>query len=153
MNFEAGRGRDVSDGVAPNDGPSEPWAHRIVSLEPRPAPPPARTRPLHLDDDLATGSNERSTPAQQPVGVAADSDVAVEEEDGLPAPGAGQSVEHRPLEDGTASPSGQGDGRRRRVDTQHSNPPPSQSVEHPPRTAPDVENGCGQARQELALAG
>jgi len=84
---QAGGQSQLGDGVRTDDGPPEPGPVGRTPLEAGPIGAPARGRTagaLDLDDHGAIVGQEVAAAAQEALGIAADADVPVGEEDGAP---------------------------------------------------------------------
>jgi len=77
---QAAGGGQIGDGVGADYGPGERFATEIVALEPGGERAPARARRGYLGDDLTRPTRELAATIEQSGRVAADADVAVEEE-------------------------------------------------------------------------
>src|SRR5438270_3856990 len=148
---EAGRASDGVDRVTPHDGPREPAARVLLALEPGAAGAPTAAGRLDLGDDRAAGAQQRCAAFEKAARVAADAEVAVQEEDCLPPPCAGEGIEHRPLEDGAPLAPGEGGSGGRRIDAEGRDPLPGERVEHPTGPASHIEDGPADACKQNAL--
>ncbi len=139
--LEARSAGQAGDGVGADDGPGEGLAAPAVALEPGGEPAPASPGRLDLGDHRALAADDLPATLEKPGRVAADADVAVEQEGGAPAALARQRTEDVALENGGAAHAGQGDSRRRRVDAQRRDPLRRQADDEAARPQPRSMTG------------
>ena len=104
---QPGVGGRAADGVDADVRPVEPAAALGAALEPHAVGAQSRARGVQLDEHPAGGTDELAAAGQQGRRVAADADVAVGEQDGVPAALAGHRVEDRAAERGRTGRAGQ----------------------------------------------
>ncbi|GAA2985632.1 hypothetical protein Sfulv_17650 [Streptomyces fulvorobeus] len=92
------------------------------------------------DEEPARGEQVRRPPQQQGR-VAADADVAVEEQDSAPAALPGKRFEDRPAQGGTTESPGTVDRGIADVDTERAVTAGRERGHQPPGSAPDVQDG------------
>ncbi|WP_220296205.1 hypothetical protein [Streptomyces sp. MBT84] len=100
---------------------------------------------VDFDEEKARRSGELDTAAQQGARVAADSDVAVDQQNGPPSSLGWQSVEHRSAQCDSAESDGMGRRAGGYVDAECENSTAQECSAQPARSAADVENGADAA--------
>ena len=104
-----------------------------------------------LDHDPTLGDEQLAGPVQQGDRVAADADVAVGEQGGLPAPLARQPVEDVAAQRGHAARHGSGRPASRRRRCRARRGPAGQRRGQPARAAADVEGVARAVREQLEV--
>ncbi|MFF2937835.1 hypothetical protein [Streptomyces mirabilis] len=103
---------------------------------------------LDLDEQDTRRCDELHTPSEQGPGVAADTDVPVGQQEGLPGSLTRKGGEHRPAQCRPAESDSAGDRPRGNVDTDGEDALVQECPAQPARSAADVQNGAGAALQQ-----
>ncbi|GGN65460.1 hypothetical protein GCM10011579_035900 [Streptomyces albiflavescens] len=104
-----------------------------------------------LGDQQAARGQDVGHPAQQGGRVAADADIAVDEEPGVPAALTGERLEDGALQRLPAEPHRVRDGGLADIDPERGPPPRRKLGDQPPRPASHVEHGPFAAPQRLQI--
>ena len=95
---EPGTLRERHDVGGADASPAEPVAAAVGELQARLHTGRGHARRVKLDQHLTVGGEQLRNATQQRVRVTADADVAIEQQSGVPTPGAGQIFEYRRLD-------------------------------------------------------